>query len=182
MSTPLNWLPTMSNIAPPAIRRDTATQAMFDKIDELPEDILLKIIFNQAPETARLKSRKPFYKSRINNYSEIGAWQREWVHNIPRGGEIIVDPTKRLPGFGSCSRGQWTASNRLLCKHGRVAANIHRWGLAQSPECPRCHGEEQTVDHLVLRCPETAIGGAFEAVLQCDEYFKSWLREGRVEV
>ena len=47
---------------------------------------------------------------------------------------------------------------------------MHRWGLAQFPECPRCHGEEQTVDHLVLRCPETAIEGGFEAVLQCECY------------
>lgn len=39
---------------------------------------------------------------------------------------------------------------------GHIGLNgyLHRFARADSPDCPYCPGEEETVQHFLLRCPE----------------------------
>jgi len=51
-----------------------------------------------------------------------------------------------------------TASVRLKSLRtavGRFLSCLYKWGMAHSAacECGRCGAEEQTVDHVILKCP-----------------------------
>ena len=100
---------------------------------------------------------------------------------MPLGGETIGDPTERVPGFDE-KRKYWVAANRLRTRHARTAANLHRWGLKQSPICPRCHAAVESTDHLVLGCPATKLEGGYESVHNCTDTFKSWLDTNNLRV
>jgi hypothetical protein len=174
LSTPTIWLPTMSNITPPNVRRESATQKMSVEITNLPDRTPQAQTMNHAHTTTRLKSRKPFYNAQIPGYDEKEQWRWEWQNNLPEGRHIITDPTKLLPGFQE--------SNRLISKHGKTASKIFKWGMFQSPTCLRCGSENQTVDHIVLRCSETAISGGYQTILDCEDTYKTWLQSSGVEV
>ena len=125
-STPTPWLSTISAIAPPEFRREDANHKIINNLNEIDLNIPLKVITNEAPRTSRLKSRKPFYKSELENFNINETWKESWKQNTPRRGGIIGDPTEELPGLRNSNRKQWVTSNRLLTGHGRTAANMHR--------------------------------------------------------
>ena len=142
----------------------------------------LQCMLEQAPATSRLKSRKPFYKSGREDFSIKVAWRNEWQQKLPRGGDLIQDPTKPLPGFDTLTRRQWTLSNRIRSGQGRTAVNMHRWGLRESPLCPACQEAAQDTDHLVLHCPITRIPGGYETINEAGESFITWANELAMEV
>ena len=61
---------------------------------------------------------------------------------------IVTDPTIRQPGF-NLPRHTWLLTNRFLAGQGPCRANLHKWGLAQSPSCD-C-GQRQTMNQLSTR-------------------------------
>ena len=61
-STPRTWLPVMSGIAPPHIRRAAAEQKKYRQILELTPQNCTRRIVESAPHTSRPSSRNPFYK------------------------------------------------------------------------------------------------------------------------
>ena len=132
-STPLNWLSIMSNIAPPMVRRETANQKSFNRIASLPQRTPIVNILAQAPDSSRLISRQPFYKSRNDEYSPDHHWKSLWALDTPVNGDLINDPTQKLPGFSNLSRNLWTTSNRLISKQGRTQRNLYRWGVSDKP-------------------------------------------------
>ena len=180
--TPTIWLPTMCNIEPPHLRRKNATQVAHSKAESLPQDAPLTIVLQRAPNTSRLKSRKPFYKSREVDFRLGEEWEHFWEENVPTRGYIITNPTALLPGFSTATRRMWVSSNRLIAGHGRTAANLNRWGLRDSPTCPKCLLAPQDTNHLVLDCPYTQINGGYAAVLECGDMFEEWLASAAVEV
>ena len=127
------------------------------------------------------KSRKPYYKSRSENFPIIESWKREWAENAPRGGHLITDPTIKTSGFDS-KRKYWTTKNRLLTGHARTGHTMHKWKLRNSPTCPRCQNSPETTDHIVLHCPFTKLDGGYETVLKCDDSFKDWVEEHNLEM
>ena len=46
----------------------------------------------------------------------------------------VTDPTIRQPGF-DLPRHTWSLMNRFRTGQGPRHANMHKWGLAQSPSC-----------------------------------------------
>ena len=139
-------------------------------------------VLNSAPETHRLRSRRPFYNSEIAEYSGTEKWRAEWATGMPRGGFLVEDPTEGLPGFHATGRKYWAAANRIRSGHGRTAVNMHRWGLWDSPLCPKCHLAPQDTDHLVLHCPVTSLNGGYLAVHEMGDDFIAWMDEHNVEV
>ena len=180
-STPVQWLPVMSGIPPPHLRRQEANQRSLEKLDNAPDNNPLKEICNSAPYSARLKLRKPYYKSRSENFAIIESWKREWADNAPRGGHLITDPTIKTNGFDS-KRKYWTTRNRLLTGHARTGHTMHKWKLRNSPTCPRCQNSPETTDHIVLHCPFTKLDGGYETVLKCDDSFKDWVEKHDLEM
>jgi len=47
--------------------------------------------------------------------------------------------------------------NRFRTGQGLRRANMHKWGLAQSPSCD--YGQRQTMNHIVDMCPLTKFEG-----------------------
>ena len=146
---------------------------MHTRIEETAEQTPLKTVMESAPTTSRLKSRNPFPKSKLEAFNLTEEWKAMWNQDTPKGGDIIPDPTARLPGFQSCNRKQWVTSNRLLTGHGRTAANMHRWGLKESDMCRSCQGSPETTDHIVLHCRVTGLAGGYETILRAEEDFKT---------
>ena len=181
-STPIQWLPVTSAIAPPHLRREEVTQRWINNLENSQQEIPLQKILRDAPTTSRLKSRKPFYKAKIDDFNLTEAWRDEWRSNTPKGGEIIADPSQQLPGFQSSSRKEWVTANRLRTRHAKTAVNMHRWGQNDSPLCPRCKEAPQDTDHLVLHCPETRLEGGYHSVNNSNDDFKVWIKSKNVEV
>ena len=76
-STPLPWLPVLSNITPPHIRRVAFTQRMLQKVKDSPHLPIHADIFN--PPTARLPSRRPIWKNTPPaDFTTQSAWEKEW--------------------------------------------------------------------------------------------------------
>ena len=182
-STPNPWLPVMSAIAPPNIRRQEATQKQHHRIENTHINIPLKTIIQSAPTTSRLKSRNPFYNSKIESFDPDKAWKEQWSENKPRGANLIEDPTNvPLPGFKKLTRKQWSTCNRIRSKQGRTASNLHRWGYKDSPACTSCNAASQNMDHIILQCPFTRIEGGYETIHEASDEFTSWLDETHMEV
>ena len=145
-------------------------------------DTPLQNIFTNAPLRSRLKTRSPFYLSKKDNFNINDAWREEWIDKTPIGGDLINDPCNHLPGLLNLKRKYWTAANRLRSRHTRTAVNMHRWGLHDSPTCPRCHMYPQDTDHLVLHCPRTKLEGGYNTINGCEEDFQFWLDNLNLEV
>ena len=167
----------MSAIAPQQLRRQDATQKMHRKVEILPDNIPLKQTITNAPNTTRLKSCKPFYKSYKKNFDINTEWRTQWDNRIPAGGNLVTDPTQPLPGFDSANRSQWVTANRLRCRHARTAVNMYRWNLADSPICPAYRNVPQNTDHLVLECPMTKIPGGYETINECGAELQKWISD-----
>jgi len=56
---------------------------------------------------------------------------------------------------------------------GPCRANLHKWGLAQSPSCD-C-GQRDTMNHIVDTCPLTTFEGGRNLLLEADDDAVTWL-------
>ena len=74
--------------------------------------------------------------------------------------------------------------NRIRSKTGRTARSLHtgEGGYRDSPTCPLCEGGPQDMDHLILRCPFTAIEGGYQTVHAAGPEFSAWLASHDVGV
>ena len=123
-----------------------------------------------------------FYLSKNEDFNLQESWRNEWAENTPRGGDLLEDPVQRLPGFNSSSRKAWVAANRIRTRHGRTAVNLHKWGIRDSPVCPRCGNSPQDTDHLILECPATRLEGGYTSANNCDADFLAWIEEHNLEL
>ncbi|KAL1139082.1 hypothetical protein AAG570_009143 [Ranatra chinensis] len=148
-STPKEWLPVLSHIPPPNLRRINALIGEYNKIQQNQNLPIHEGVDGTNP--SRLISRKPPTRTAITamdeEFSLIGSW-----HNI----------SHEPPGF-HLSRKSLSALNRVRTEHGRCAYAMHKWGKAPTPFC-EC-GAIQTVRHIVEECPRTAYSGKSEDFL-----------------
>jgi len=72
----------------------------------------------------------------------------------------------RQPGF-HLPHHTWSLMNRFRTGQGPCHANLHKWGLAQSPSCD-C-GQRQTINHIVDTCPLTTFEGVLNLLHEADE-------------
>jgi len=80
----------------------------------------------------------------------IKQWREDWSLAYVVNHTIVTDPTIQQPGF-HLHRRTWSLMNRFRAGQGLCCANLHKWGLAQSPSCD-C-GQRQTMNHIVSTCP-----------------------------
>jgi len=80
----------------------------------------------------------------------------------------VTDPSIQQPGSDlPCHT--WFLVNHFPCR-----ANLHKWGLAQSP--PSCDfGQRQTMHHVVDTCPLTKYEGGLEVFREVDDDAVIWL-------
>jgi len=85
---------------------------------------------------------------------------------------IVTDPTIRQPGF-HLPRHTWSLMNRFRTAQGPCRANLHKWGLVESPSCD-C-GQRQTMNYIADTCPLTTFEGELNLLHEADDDAVIWL-------
>jgi len=120
-STPFPWLPVLSNIEPPALRRKAAIDKLVEKIvkhDSWPiqPDIL------SPPMPLWLHLQPVDIKSR---------WRHNWKSAQVVISHLMCDPTIWQPGF-DLPRQQWSLLNCFYTEQGHCGACRRKWRLTVS--------------------------------------------------
>ena len=114
--TNINWLPVLSNIEPPQIRRDRATLLEYKKAQQLTDRVPIKEILREPP-MSRLKSRRPFMIEAARlanlNQTEQETWEQSWIQGVPPGHDLVTDPTCPQPGFTTETPVRHTESSEM---------------------------------------------------------------------
>ena len=85
---------------------------------------------------------------------------------------IVTDPTVRQPGF-DLPRQSWSLMNHFQTGKGPCRANLHKWGLSQSPSCD-C-GQRQTMNQIVdVHIPLTKFEGGLTLLHEADNDAVIW--------
>jgi len=107
-STPLPWLPVLSNIEPPALRRKAAIDELVEKIVKHDSWPIQPDILN--PSLLRLTSRKPLWLD-LQPVDIKSRWRHNWKSAQVVNSHLVCDPTIRKPGI-DFPRQQWSLLNR----------------------------------------------------------------------
>ena len=83
-----------------------------------------------------------------------------------------TDPTIRQPDFHLLHH-TWSLMNCFRTGQGPCRANLHKWGLFQSPSCD-C-GQRQTMNYIVDTCPLTKSEGGLNILHKADDDAVIWL-------
>lgn len=173
-STPLFWLPVLSYITPPRLRRQNNLVREFNKIIMNPA---LPIHEDMALRFGRLKSRSPPVQTArtLNSRTYNGSidWQVEWNNAAPNEWKTLFSDHHPPPGF-SLPRRKWVVLNRIRTNHGRCGSLLHKWGMRSSPECD-CGEEKQTIRHIVTECPRRSYLGPLEDFVHATDGVVQWL-------
>jgi len=94
-STPLPWLPVLSNIEPPALRRKAAIDELVEKIVKHDSWPIQPDILN--PSLLRLTSRKPLWLD-LQPVDIKSRWRHNWKSAQVVNSHLVCDPTIRKPG------------------------------------------------------------------------------------
>jgi len=113
-STPLPWLPVLSNIEPPALWRKAATDKLVEKIIKHDSWPIQPYIL--SPPLLRLTSRKPLWLD-LQPVHIKSRWMHTWKSAQVANSHLVCDPTIRQPGF-DLPRQQWSLLNRLRTEQG----------------------------------------------------------------
>lgn len=152
-STPTQWLPALSHIPPPHLRRQQALVREADKIRNNPSLPVYQEFLN--PPLHRLKSRHPPHQT-AHRLTELGfnlveSWKEEWESDPPSSSPDCYNPTLKPKGFTTARR-EWCQLNRLRTEHGRCADYMFKCGWRDSPACD-CGAPAQTIHHIIYDCP-----------------------------
>ena len=166
--TPLPWLPVLSNITPPHIRRMAATNQLLSKIRSSTVSLPLMSDIESHPKV-RLTSRRPVWLEEPQQEEESPRqkWTEEWAASDVTNRSLIVYPSIAHSGF-DLRRRLWSTLNHFRAGQGRCAANLVRWNHASDPSCS-CGAPSQTMSHIVNDCPDIIFSGGLSALHLADE-------------
>ena len=171
--TPLPWLPVLSNIEPPPLRRKAAVDKLISKATDNTNWGLHNDITH--PPRHRLTSRHPLW-SDMKPIDTHDQWQEDWQTASVVNNQLVRDPTIQLPGF-DLPRRQWSTLNQFRTDQGHCRACHKRWGLTDSELCD-C-GEVQTMAHIVNSCPKTRFDGGLQELNTANTDAVDWLNNFR---
>jgi len=101
----------------------------------------------------------------------------DYASSFPSGRHAtsVVRLQRHFPSarFRSPSSYVCSLMNRFRTGQGPRRANLHKWGLVQSPSCD-C-GQRQTMYHIVDTCPLTKIEGGPNLLHEADDDAVMWL-------
>ena len=168
-----DWLPALSNITPPDIRREAMTSRLLTRVRRQLELPLFLDIDNHLRR--RLSSRHPVWACPVNCAAATDLWRARWqnTHDIPNM-QLVTDPTAPLSGM-DLPRGQWCLVNRFRTEAGLCHSSRHKRGYADSPNCD-C-GVLQTMCHIVNECPITHLHGGINYLHKLQDNATKWLAD-----
>ena len=174
--TNINWLPVLSNIEPPQIRRDRVTLQAHKKAQQLTDRVPINEIVREPPKS-RLRSRRPFVAEAERlaslNQTEQQTWEQSWIEGLPPGHDVVTNQNCPQPGF-TLPRRQFVTLNRLRCGQARCAESLYRWGVIASPAC-HCGESHQTTRHIVEEGPLTAFPVCLQRLHEAGPDAVEWL-------
>jgi len=168
-STPLPWLPVLSNIEPPTLRRKAATDKLVEKIVKHDSWPIQPDVLN--PPLLRLTSRKPLWLD-LQPVDIKSRWRHNWKSAQVVNSHLMCDPTIWHPGF-DLPQQQWSLLNNFRTEQGHCGACRRKWRLTDTDLCP-C-GETQTMSYIVESCTLTKLNGGLSRLHSADEDAVSWL-------
>ena len=151
--TQLSWLPVLSNVAPPSLRRKAATDNMLQIIETHPNWPVYADVLEHPPP--RLASQRPIW-SDMTSVDPVTQWREDWSSASVLNHTIVTDPTIRQPSF-HIPHHTWSLTNRFRTGQGPCRAKLHKTGLAKSPSCDCV--QRRTMNHIVDTCPLTTFKG-----------------------
>jgi len=131
-STPLPWLPVLSNIEPPALRRKAATDKLVQKIVKYDSWPIQPDILN--PPLLRLTSRKLLWLD-LQPVDIKSRWRHNWKSVQVVNSHLVCDPTIWQLGF-DLPREQWSLLNRFCTEQRHCGACRRKWRLIDTDLCP----------------------------------------------
>ncbi|XP_063628210.1 uncharacterized protein LOC134799704 [Cydia splendana] len=182
-STLCHWLPVLSRIAPPDLRRKDALLREVCKIQNNPN--LPCYAEFLKPTKQRLKSRNPSCSIAKNlvdtNFNIKHEWTKSWGMLMAGKLGYGITPGSRIMG-SDLPRRDWCKLNRLRTGHGRCAYYKHRCGWVDSPACG-CGAEAQTIQHIIQDCPITRyVAGPPEDLITLSDEAIKWLNGLSVDI
>ena len=160
----INWVPVLSNIEPPQIRRDCATLQEYEKAQQLTDGVPIKEILREPPKS-RLRYRRPFVAEAARlaslNQTEQQTWEQSWYlcNTSPQTNLHII-----VLHHGSVSKAHISMKNNVfwyrffayrylrLYRHQRLRRRYTiRFARTEPADCP-VHGSIVTCD-MSLECP-----------------------------
>ncbi|VVC38877.1 Hypothetical protein CINCED_3A004381 [Cinara cedri] len=122
-STPTHWLPTLTAIAPPPLRRAYALVKEFSKIN-LNHELPINNFIGDATKT-RLKSGNPPSKTAkdlINaNFDMMMKWKQMWAAMVENDNILDNILLGHIPTGFDLQRNLWCTLNRIRTSHSRCA-------------------------------------------------------------
>lgn len=182
-STPTQWLPVLSNIAPTKTRRLAALKSQYQKCQKNPSLPINTDIDQLNQGQLRLRSRNPptrTAKNLPNNFTIDEHWISEWNEEV-NNAHLIGNPTVKLNGF-SLPRREWCNLNRIRAGHGVCNKSLNQWGIADSPLCDKCNAAEQTVHHITQECPATRFEGSLIEIHELTPEAMEWLHGSNIRL
>lgn len=174
--TPTFWLPILSHIPPPTVRREYGLIKVYNDI----QNNHLLPVHHDLPgiNRNRLRSRHPPLNTarRLaeSKFNMTDRWKQLWKISATPEQQTMPCITTKPPGF-ELPRKIWSTLNRVRTNCGRCADSLHKWKKIPSPGC-NCGAERQTIQHIVQECPLTAFSGDpaefLMATQECVDYIK----------
>ncbi|UYV73175.1 hypothetical protein LAZ67_10002087 [Cordylochernes scorpioides] len=161
--TPIDWLPYLSNIAPPDLRRKKSTSNLLSKIKantKLPINTVLEI-----PPPTRLISRNPAWVA-DENVDLKEEWRNRWSNLAIANKDLVEDPNTKPPGY-NLPRRTWSTLNRIRTSTGRCNYLLNKWNMSPDQNCD-C-GQIQTMHHILRDCPRRFFQGTLGDIHRCTE-------------
>ncbi|UYV81159.1 NT5DC1 [Cordylochernes scorpioides] len=168
--TPIDWLPYLSNIAPPDLRRKKSTSNLLSKIKantKLPINTVLEI-----PPPTRLISRNPAWVA-DENVDLKEEWRNRWSNLAIANKDLVEDPNTKPPGY-NLPRRTWSTLNRIRTSTGRCNYLLNKWNMSPDQNCD-C-GQIQTMHHILRDCPRRFFQGTLGDIHRCTEEALEWIQ------
>ena len=142
----------LAGIAPPKIRRETASRAGRLRQSADPRHP----IFGSEPAPTRLKSRR-YFLSHVQPLVQPKAEtnMKRWINKLksnPPSVDMGIQSSESLPLESNALWPTRKTLNRLRSGVGRIKANLIKWGYHTGDLSCNCGTETQTMGHL-LQCP-----------------------------
>ena len=187
-STPAPYLPVLSGIMPPDLRRDQRCLQLAKRAESTNH--LLHQRLHQADENTRLPSRSPLIPH-LRDLSDrqgdrsVESWgMHEWGErwDVLDGSRLhhFMPEVSTHPLGNELDRRSWTRLNRLRSGQGRFRSLMYAWGFCASPIC-ECGAPQQTVDHIIDHCPFHDCPGR-NHIVEVTEDAVTWLRDTDVVI
>ncbi|KAL4104257.1 hypothetical protein QTP88_019566 [Uroleucon formosanum] len=146
----------------------------------ISEDLRIRINYCllanvQFTQLLRLTMRQKRMRKLIaDRYDGLADWKSEWKKSNPDSHNIIQLLGNPLPGH-QLPRREWVVLNRLRTGHGRCKELLHKWKMADLPDCD-CGHLSQTIHHIIKDCPFRAFKGSMRELHHATDEAINWIK------